>query len=117
VAASIDIGDNQTQLLGKLAAQIGTTADKIFPWYVKQQVFEGWLHLLTAVTLLVFFAILIRINFRKADFGGDGNRHAVVLFISSVALFISLSNFVTQIVNPNYHALQAITSDMAKLLK
>jgi len=38
---SVDVGQNITGLLEKLAVQMGTTVDKVFPWYVNQAYIEG----------------------------------------------------------------------------
>ena len=130
VNAKIDVGDNITVLLEKLAAQIGTTADKVFPWYVKQQVLEGHIWMSLSLSALFLGAILAIASWGKADFDGPGNRYfmlagfGVVLFvfgfIFSVFGFIfsvfGAQGAITQIINPNYYALKSMTSDMAKLI-
>lgn len=122
VSASIDIGQNLTTLLEKLSAQVGTTADEIFPWYVQQQIIEGYLWM--GVSLSVFFlgVVLIMATKKKADFD-NGNLSAVFLCIGVVlGIFgftlavLGAKGAISQILNPNYWALKSMTSDMARLI-
>jgi putative Mn2+ efflux pump MntP len=122
VSASIDIGQNVTSLIEKLAHQIGTTVDKVFPWYVKQQVMEGWMYIITAVLAILLGWMMFAISFKKADFD-EGNRYIapaitglILLAFGCVFLLSGLSSSVTKICNPEYHALTAMTADMVKLL-
>jgi hypothetical protein len=121
VNASIDIGKNLTSLLERLAAQIGTTADKVFPWYVKQQVLEGWTYFALLIPFFVLGTVLCIKGFNKVDCD-DENKYTVVLGVGVVLLilvfFACVANFgnaFTQILNPNYHALHAIITDMSGL--
>lgn len=123
VNAKIDVGNNITALLEKLAAQIGTTADKVFPWYVKQQVLEGYIWMSLSLSALFLGAILAITSWKKADFNGSGNRHSmlawfgVILFVFGLVFSVfGAKGAITQIVNPNYYALKSMTSDMAKLV-
>lgn len=123
VNAKIDVGDNITVLLEKLAAQIGTTADKVFPWYVKQQVLEGYIWMSLSLSALFLGAILAIASWGKADFDGPGNRYSmlagfgVVLFVFGFIFSVfGAQGAITQIINPNYYALKSMTSDMAKLI-
>lgn len=124
VKASIDVGENITQLVEGLARQIGTTADMVFPWYVRQQVIEGYVFFtIISIIGLIALSVFLR-SMRKADFStGDWNTHNYVLGTSGGVLviwFIVLSgesaNSLSKIINPNYHALQAMIADMAKLV-
>lgn len=38
----IDVGKDIADLLEKLAQQIGTTVDKVFPWLITQAQIEGY---------------------------------------------------------------------------
>lgn len=122
VNASVDVGPNITALLEKLATQIGTTADKVFPWYIKQQVLEGWIWLgLSGSALLIGVALAI-VSWGKADFE-DGNRYTPLCIVGGILaicgfLFVvfGTQTAVTQIMNPNYYALKSITADMARLV-
>lgn len=121
VKASLDVGENVTALLEKLAHQIGTTADQVFPWYVKQSVLEGWLFL-ACISAAVIVALTIFIpSFKKADFGTE-NKYAIfaaisgmILSIVILVLLMGVSWAVTSISNPNYHAIKAIVADLSKL--
>lgn len=122
INASIDVGDNITGMLERLAAQIGTTADKVFPWYAQQAILEG----VTALAFLGFFWIVfivaLAISFRKADFD-DGNRYAVVTAIAGIGIFFCMvgtvidgADSVRKIMNPNYYAMKMMTQDIGRLV-
>jgi hypothetical protein len=67
---ALDVGENITMLIEKLAAQIGTTVDQIFPWYVKQQVVEGYTAVAIVLGFLALSAILIMVGiglFARSD--------------------------------------------------
>lgn len=122
VKASVDIGQNITSLIEKLAQQIGTTTDKVFPWYVKQQIIEGYTYLAIGAAAMILSIIMLSVSWKKSDFD-NGNLYAVFVVVSLVLLFGSgifflfgTTGAVSQIVNPQYHALHAMTQDMAKLL-
>jgi uncharacterized membrane protein len=122
VAASVDIGKNITELLEKLAGQIGTTADKVFPWYVTQQVIEGTMLLATSCIAFIIGMLLMCLSFKKADWN-RGNRYSAFVvvgaFIAGLAFMvfiIGLPTSVAQIINPEYYALKSMTCDMAMLL-
>lgn len=123
--ASVDIGKNITEILEKLAHQIGTTAEEVFPWYVKQQVLEGWLYLVTDAVAFVLGLVFLLGFFSKADWKSEGwNRYAVLSVIGAVVTTIAFgffifgfSNSVMHINNPNYYALKSMINDMARLLR
>ena len=120
---NVDVGLNITSMLERLAQQIGTTADKVFPWYVHQAYLEG---ITTLCALGVFWLLaitLICVGLRKADFD-EGNRHAVITGIGcALAVFVLLptsfdgTTAVRQILNPNYYAMKMLTSDIGKLTR
>lgn len=121
IKASVDIGDNITGLLEKLAAQIGTTADKVFPWYVQQAQLEG-ITCLAALGLFGLVALIIfLLNIRKADLE-NGNRYAAGVVISAGLGFFVVFGFsvegvdgVRKILNPNYYAMKMMTRDVGRL--
>ena len=121
VKASVDIGDNITILLEKIAKQIGTTADKVFPWYVKQQILTGYLFLIIDGIALLLGGCLMFSFYGKADWN-NGNRYVIFTIVGAVILFSALvgvaagaSKAITQIYNPEFHALQTLVKDMSQL--
>lgn len=122
--ASIDLGENVTNLLEKLAVQIGTTTDKVFPWYVKQQVIEGWCWLTISGGVFLVGLIIALSCIRPSLNKKDPEPYITVIIIAAMASVVGLLFFlfgmggaVTQITNPEYHALRALTSDLSKLVK
>ena len=59
------------------------TADKVFPWYVKQSMIEGYTFLIISVTALVLGILAIFFSHSKVDFE-EGNRY-VPIFVSGVS--------------------------------
>jgi hypothetical protein len=124
---SVDVGPNALHLLQQLATTLNTTVDKIFPWYVTQSSLEGYLTLgiLASIFLtgLVMFTITYNILLRIPK-GFDNFSVKLVLMIVSIAMLIASSmglcsetrSSITKIQNPHYHAMQAITTDMGKLV-
>ena len=113
VSATIDIGKNITALLEKLAAQIGVTVDKVWPWLIKQQVIEGWMFVLilaavVSVALPSFLAGAVLM--RKSS--EEVLPFALTLvsgLLLMACLFVGvggLSSAVTKINNPEYAALR-----------
>ncbi len=133
--AKVDVGDNTANLiekagvgvsalLEKLVDKIGIAADAIFPWYVKQQVIAGWCHLVFyAFALIVgFFIMKISYNKNLMDKAGDPTKHGWLwefgfysAAIAMILLFIYFSDSVSMIINPEYHAMKSIVSDLAKI--
>ena len=120
---SVDVGKNVMELLEKLAVQIGTTADKVFPWYVKQQVIEGWMWLGISGGAIVISSIIAYCSLKKAEWKGGFNVFAYIsiasclsFLLATVFLVFGVMAAVTQIVNPEYYALKSLTSDMSKFL-
>ena len=119
--ATIDVGENLTSLLERLAQQIGTTADKIFPWYVQQAYIEG-VTTLCAIAIMAFIMITVfAFSVKRADFK-DGNVSAVVtvcsgiiLIFTTVAVPLDGVNAVRKIINPQYYAVSMLTKDVGRL--
>lgn len=125
INATVDVGDNITGMLEKLAQQLGTTADKVFPWYVQQSILEGWTTIIWIAAALVLFLAVFSISIRKAQFSyGKENVAMVVSIISGIALLVSLVGLffggpeaVRQINNPNYYAMKMMTQDIGRLVR
>jgi ABC-type amino acid transport system permease subunit len=123
VNASLDVGKNITDLLQKIAEKIGTTVDKIFPWYVKQVYIYSWVELIS-ITLAFFIGFgMVLYSKNKTDFeNGNGYCYvlclgAVMMFIASLVFFCMLPSIITAINNPEYQALSMLVDDMSRILK
>ena len=121
IKASVDVGDGVSTLLTKLAEKIGTSVDQVFPWYVNQQVIEGWTYLaVISVAILLLLSVVIYC-YKKADF--DNENASVILFgVSSIFFFLvvfgcafGVSGIVSKILNPEYHAVQQLLKDVGCL--
>lgn len=121
VKASIDVGDNIQHLVEKLAQQIGTTADKVFPWYVKQQILEGIMFFVMDFIAFTFGIVLIYL-FRKASFEQESKETVflsigyVFIGLGFIFLFIGSVTSIAKIMNPNLYALQSMIKDMSILV-
>jgi len=103
------------EVLQSLATQLGTTVEKLWPYLVKQQVIEGWVHLSTIVSLYLVLLVVF-LSVRKQDGGFDGsepNRYGVTKIIicvcTAILTLVALccaSDIVSQILNPEYAALK-----------
>ena len=119
--ATIDVGSNLTALLERLAAQVGTTADKIFPWYVQQQVIEGWVAAGISTIVAVAAVLLLR-HFKTADFE-RGNHSAVYAVIGCVlagtltlVTLVTAPHTISKILNPEFHAMRDLSHDVGRLV-
>lgn len=118
----VDVGDNLTSLLERLAQQIGTTADQVFPWYVAQVWYDG---VFTIAILVLFLVILLSVfciglwRFSRDNNDDIGAGMAVVSSVLLVLLFIIGASegkiAATKILNPNYHAVSMLSQDIGKL--
>lgn len=91
VNASIDIGDNITSLIEKLAQKMGTAADQVFPWYVKQQIIEGYLWGFLSSGFLILGISMFLACWNKADFDNCDKR--AVLSITGIAIAVMAGVF------------------------
>ena len=89
-AVSVDLGDNLTNLIEQLAIQIGTTADKIFPWYVQQQVIEGWTKAGIFAFLIGASTLTVIISMTKADYDSGNVPAFLSLIFGGIALLAIL---------------------------
>jgi hypothetical protein len=127
VEATVDIGGNLTSLLERLAQQIGTTADKVFPWYVQQAYVEGVSTLLALAVVVPILVVIVSLATRKPMWTGKyENEPTIALFVSAAAgamlLFtviigtIESVDAVRKVMNPNYYAMKMITRDLGQLV-
>ncbi len=117
----VDIGSNLTGLLERLASTIGTTADKVFPWYVKQQIIEGWVDLFIGIAVLTGLTILLLICSRRANWD-EVNAYCPVVIVAGGVLgfaaliwFICFSTTIAHIMNPEYGAINQLLTDLGNL--
>ena len=121
VDASIDVGDHLNNLIIQLAHQIGVAADKIFPWYVKQQLIEGCSNLGLGLALLVTGCVMVIVGLKKADWK-DGNGYIGVAGLGGIFLLMvllgaatSLDTNLGRVFNPQYAATHQILIDISRL--
>lgn len=119
--ASVDIGNNLTSLLERLAQQIGTTVDQVFPWYVNQAHIEGMTTLLFLGASYLIFIPTFVIALVKSDFN-DANKATFITTGMGVALVFTLlgtameaPDAVRKLLNPNYYAVKMITRDIGNM--
>ena len=121
IKASVDVGDGISTLLTKLAEKIGTSVDQVFPWYVNQQVIEGWTFIAVATVIILLLSAVMIYFYKKADFDNEDAFmilfavSAVVTFIVVVICAIKAIGAVSQILNPEYHAVHQLLKDVARL--
>ena len=119
----LDVGQNITSLLERLAAQVGTTADKVFPWYVQQAHNEGVTSLIAIsvilLLLLTVFLVSLIVMLRKSDIAEPV---IAICGISGIALLIVGAIGIAEgveaarkIMNPNYYAMTMMTRDIGRL--
>ena len=121
---NIDVGTNVVYLVQQLATQVGTTAEKVFPWYIQQQTLEGWTLLVAILIPLFIGVIVVAFNYGKAIFEGDGNRNSVLTIAGSIifaislfALLVNSKEILTKISNPEYWAMHEIVKDISSFKK
>lgn len=124
VKASVDIGKNLTTLLEQLAKQIGTTADKIFPWYVSQSIIEGYTFfflLLVAFSTGGVFLLLSSKNPKYSDVNQDNP--TVWLFVMIAGYILLFSGLIAlfaaeeELFDPEFHAMKQLARQLGGLIK
>lgn len=121
---TIDAGKNITALIEKLASQIGVTAKEIFPWYVNQSILEGYTFIGMLIVFTLISSALLIFGYYKSNKFEDENWGIIVSIAGGMILFCCLfagaletSSAISQIYNPNYHAMKNITYDIGKMIK
>lgn len=118
INASVDVGKNVKELLEKLAAQLGVTIDKVWPWLVKQQIISGWSRIIIWMIFTAIFSVSLKIFARKEKQTDDYFFAMVVdatLLICCVAIgLLGGSTAIAQILNPEYAALKDLMSMVGK---
>lgn len=124
VSATIDVGKNVQSLLEKLAEQIGTTVEQVWPWMVKAQVVEAYTGIALALAALVVGSILFSLGMRGGRRADNFDKPGVyllelipgglMLVISVFAIFAGTTTWIQQINNPQYCALKELIGMVGK---
>ncbi len=141
VKATVDVGQNTkellqqgggavTRIIEELAKTLGMTVDRIFPYYVKQAVIEGYIGLIAwagfQIVSLIIAGIALKFYFVFDEKGRSDARLGaaatciITLIIFAIALVIGaiqVSTWVAMIKNPEYAAIQSLIKDASLLLK
>lgn len=136
INVSADVGQNLTGLVQKLAEQIGVTADKVFPWYIKQSGIEGR-GFFVSCGLALAVALLLLVPGLILTIRGDpssATRHynyihtpvvigvlasilgAIFLLIGVIAAILESPAAYAKIKNPEYYATRAFLQDVGNLI-
>jgi len=112
---------NNAKLIEEMASDIGTTGNKLFPFYMKEAVLEGYMFIGTSMLAFTSGAIMLFFCITKADWC-IGNLHAVLSLISLVIIgsafivfFSGIKRAISKILNPCLFAIQSVILD-ARLL-
>ena len=121
IVAGVDIGNNLTNLLTKLAEKIGTSVDQVFPWYVTQSVVTGWIHIIIYLIFLIGSPIVFFKSYKKTDWD-DGNIYSVLCVGSAVIFFCcliytcaGLTSDISMVINPKFNAIQQLLKSLGDL--
>lgn len=116
---TLDVGKNITGLIQQLATQIGVTADKVFPWYVKQSMIEGYsFFIISMVIVIIALTFLFVSTFKR--FSGD-TKSALAAISGVLFFFVLFANCLggaehySKIANPEYHAMKQMTYHIGKM--
>ena len=123
VNAKVDIGQNLTSLLERLAQQIGTTVDKVYPWYVQQAYLEG---LTTLIAIAVVIPLLIVGGVACYKKSGDNWNEfnvfqplslalAVGAFVALLVAAREVPQSARMMLNPNFYAMKMLTTDIGRM--
>lgn len=104
------------ELLRQLAVKIGTTTENLYPYFVRQMYLDAVFSLTSGVAfgLLVWAgAFVLFKKLRSFREGSDARIGCIVgivvcLLVGSGFIFISLSTYGPQLLNPQYAAIRAI---------
>jgi hypothetical protein len=102
----------------ELANKLGLATEQLFPFFVKQQVIEGYYDLGWTLVFVTTFIILMK-KVLKIDFGNidPEPKNIIILFgtvvvgMISMVLVLSLDETVTHITNPQFHAIKSLLNN------
>jgi uncharacterized membrane protein len=138
VNASVDIGKNTkdllqsggekaTEILEKLSKALGTTVEKVFPYYVKQKKYEGIYYtagIIFSIVLLFIMTIFLYKQFLKKEkensdsyttFGVFTIIVFIIFLFTSIVGLCQIPSWMVQIQNPEFEAIQQIVIDAKNL--
>lgn len=120
---TLDVGSNITDLITKLATQVGVTADKVFPWYVKEAQIEGYTFVAMITVCSILFSLMFFIGIMKDKFTGE-TPYAFASLFGGLGLFVcvtlfsmGLSSAINKIYNPEKAAMSNLIYDLSKFSK
>ena len=111
-------GEKISNAIEQLAAQIGVGVDHFWPLFVKQQMIDGWINLLTPIILILVssvYLVLTRNKWEdktKDDISWQGVGGIIIGFVLAISIvfsFVHGTTAVKQIINPEYYAIKEIT--------
>lgn len=132
---TVDVGKNMKDLLEKLAHQLGTTVDKIYPYYVKKATVEAYTGLATLGLLwsgvIVFTIVALLMWKRYNHFKDDGHSYGakdavqntaifftivagIVAIVAGIASLVTATDIAQGLFNPDYIAIHNLLNDVRK---
>lgn len=119
---NVDLGENVLHLLEEFSKTIGTTADKVFPWFVNDQLICGYVSLITPLIIMLICFILIKSNLKKTDWEDMNLNGGIVVAcstISAIAFMVftcSLPSSLSSILNPQYGAIKNLIYTLSRFV-
>lgn len=109
---------NISEVLEKLAEQLGITVVNIYPYFIKQQIIEGYMFIFLTLFVMIVSGVIVKTNYDKAVWGDDIlDKHAILILLATVVLCASIIVFlieitaaVSKIINPEFGAINKIVS-------
>lgn len=127
--------DKFVDLLGKLAEQLGTTVNNLYPLFVRQAYIDGITNIIVILiifTLFITVSILLRnrmIKLKNEDegifdnYGGVNDAWGFTLIIATtlcaivfIVSIFTIGNILTALSNPEYYALTKIFEQLQGLI-
>lgn len=113
-----EFGSKLDSYIQILAEKLGVAAEYVYPLFVKQQVIEGWVYLLSLIFIIVLTIIssVATYEFNKKDnWDISSPSHCLsilftvfLLIVSSIGLLITPSEIATKLFNTEYAAIKEI---------
>lgn len=117
-----EIQEKVFEYIDALAAKVGVASEQLFKTLVKQQLIEGITGMAMYLVFLLIAIVFIKVGLRwfsKRDknFDVDKDFHpsyflfisaGVILIIWTLAFALDFKDTLTQVMNPEYHAIQDI---------
>lgn len=115
------MNEQTIQLLEKLAAKLGTTAEYLWGVLIKQAPIAAYEQMLTMIIAVIIAALFLRVSFKHGKVADwtNGDSHVARCIVYGVAALAGATVFtctlcsntiITCLVNPEYWALQQVLS-------